>query len=85
MEDKTMTKNEKIYMINGIIYGLKTSIKLFSRLKDIKKSINVLCNLQKELLSIENIDNIENTDIWQICENINMKNNFAVTLTKIIS
>ena len=65
-----MLKHEKIIMINSILYGIKTSIKLMVKLKDIKKTIFILCKLQKELLSIENIDNIENIDIWKRCENV---------------
>lgn len=68
-----MTKNEKIQFINGILYGIKTSIKLIARLKDIQKSINVLCLLQDKLVNIDNIDNINIEKIWSICEKETIK------------
>jgi hypothetical protein len=43
--------------INYILYGIKTSIKVFSRLKDIQKAINLLATVQKTLKTRKFKDN----------------------------
>jgi len=52
--------------INGILYGIKISIKLMTRVRDIQKTINVLCIIQRELK--ENIYS-DNVSIWEYIEN----------------
>jgi hypothetical protein len=44
--------------INGIIYGIKISIKLFAKLQDIKQGINILCKVQNTLKTRHFKDNI---------------------------
>ena len=57
-----------ITYVNGIIYGIKTSIKLFSKIKDNQISIRILCNLQNHLISNAEKFNSNNL-VWQEIEN----------------
>lgn len=57
-----MNNQNLIHYINGIIFGIKTSIKLFAKLKDNQKAIQLLCEAQAELLK----GNFKsNTELWQ--------------------
>lgn len=50
--------------INGILYGIKISVKIISRFDNIQECITELCKLQQELKN-QPIDNIE---LWQKIE-----------------
>jgi hypothetical protein len=55
---------------NGIIYGIKTSIKLFSKIKNNKISIKILCDLQNHLITkCIKFNNDNNITIWREIEN----------------
>ena len=56
-----------INYINGIIYGIKTSIKFFSVTKNNIQAIKTLCDLQKLLISEGNKFE-SNIEVWQAIE-----------------
>lgn len=50
--------------INGVLYGIKMSVKIISRVGNVQKSISELCKLQQDLKNAP-IDNIK---LWQDIE-----------------
>ena len=50
--------------INGILYGIKISVKIISRFNNIQKCIAEVCKLQQDLKNAP-IDNIK---LWQNIE-----------------
>lgn len=48
--------------INGVLYGIKTSIKIMAYCKDINTGIKTLCLLQNELKTRSFKNNLE---LWQ--------------------
>lgn len=55
--------------INGFIWGLKISIKIMARCKDINKSIIIICNMQKMVLKDCKKYN-DNTKLWIAIEKV---------------
>lgn len=53
--------------INGVLWGIRVSIKVFSRCKDIKEGIFILCKIQNR---IEKNDFDDNTQLWCAVEKI---------------
>ena len=57
-----MNNQNLINYINGVIFGIKTSIKLFTSLKNNKKAIAELCKAQNTLKTRKFKSNVE---LWK--------------------
>lgn len=63
------SKNRLRVYIHGVIWGIKISIKLMSRIKSISKGIIILCNIQR-LLEDDTQFEGDNTKLWYAVEKI---------------
>ena len=63
VEKMSLRNNMKTY-INGVLYGIKISVKIISRIGNIKESITELCKLQNELKD----QDCSNIELWQNIE-----------------